>query len=603
LVNGTDANDLPLNAPQVILSPDAIGEVNLITNTINPEYGRNGGAILNATTKSGTNGFHGDAFDFYRDTGLNTRNFFSTNKTIFHQHQFGGTIGGPIKKDKAFFFFSYQGTRTRQPESTTDCGTCTPGSSTVFTPAERTGNFSADGPFTGTSAFPLVGENGTTFPAGTSYSAIFPTGHIPTVDLNTVAVNLTNKYVPLPNAGTNLYEFNPVRKQSLNQYVSRVDANVRSKDSIFGYWFIEPNARQVTTPFYGGDLPGFGQTSYARTQQYTLSWTHTFGPTTVNEARFGYQRLYYLAVRPANPILPSAVGFTGINPQNATQAGVPYISVTGLFALGFSQFGPQPRVDQTYQVTDNLSKVTGRHTLKFGFQMRRSQVYNPFFSDNNGNFTFGGAGTYTTGLPGADFLLGIPDSYVQSNGGVINARTQTYYTYAQDQLKLRPNLTLTYGVGWQVDTPITDLFNGGVAINALRPGVQSKVFPTAPTGLLYPGDPGINSAGYNTKWAHFSPRFGFAWSPGSSGKTSVRGGFGIYFNRTEEELTLQNLTDPPFSVTSTGIGDALGSPAFATPYTDINTGRSIPNKFPFSAPKPGTPIDFSSLFGPLTLNV
>jgi hypothetical protein len=148
LVNGTDANDLPLNSLQIIPNPDAIAEVNLITNTINPEYGRNGGAILNATTKSGTNQFHGDVFEFFRDTGLNTRNFFSSSTTVFHRNQFGGTIGGPFVKDKLFGFFSYQGTRARQPQPGAG------GTTTVFTPAERSGNFS-DGsgtsPFTGSS--------------------------------------------------------------------------------------------------------------------------------------------------------------------------------------------------------------------------------------------------------------------------------------------------------------------------------------------------------------------------------------------------------------------------------------------------------------------
>src|SRR5260370_40742358 len=173
LVNGTDANDLPLNSLPIVPNPDSIAEVNLITKTINPGYGRKGGAILNATTKSGPNQFHGDVFEVFRDNALNSRNFFSRSTTVFHRNQFGGTVGGPFFKPKLFGFFSYQGTRARQPQPGAGAGT-----TTVFTAAERSGNFSNGSwpsPFTRNSAVPLVGENVQTFPANSPYSRIFPT--------------------------------------------------------------------------------------------------------------------------------------------------------------------------------------------------------------------------------------------------------------------------------------------------------------------------------------------------------------------------------------------------------------------------------------------
>ncbi len=628
LVNGTDANDLAINTPLQTPSPDAIAEVSLITNTINPEYGRNGGAILNAETKSGTNQLHGDAFDFYRDTGLNTRNFFSKERTIFHQHQFGGVIGGPIKKDKAFFFFSYQGTRRREPEPASSCGGCDPGTYTVLTGAERTGDFSADtggafpspNPafgFLGASPLPLTGEDGNMHPAGTPYATLFPTGHIPAADLNTVAVGLTNTYVPLPTTSGNLFEFNPVEASTFNQYLGRIDFNRTAKDSIFGYWFIEPRRTTDDLPFFGADLPGFTEFSREHIYQYTLAWNRTISPTMVNEVRLGYNRFNFDASEPLKPIVPSSVGFTGINPQNPKVAGVPVISLSGggLFSLGSSAFGPQPRIDQTYHVTENLSKVVGNHTLKFGFQTRRSAVSNQFYARNGGVFNFNGAGTFSTGLAGADFLLGVPDLYIQGSGNFIDARTQTYYAYAQDQWKVTRNLTLTYGTGWEVDTPLKDLNNGGLSVNCFRPGQQSKVFPTAPAGLTFPGDPGCNSSnGVTTQFTHFAPRFGFAWSPSASKKWSIRGGYGIYYNRAEEELLLQSLIAPPFALNSTGIGDAGGSPSFATPFSgfqanfDVNgnfTGVSslaIANKFPFFPPKAGSAVDFT-FFEPFPLNV
>ena len=190
LVNGTDDNDFELNLVLYIPSPDSIGEVHIITNTMNPEYGRDSGAILNAVTKSGTNGFHGDGFEFYRDTSLNTHNFFQPSAAVFHQNMFGGTIGGPIWKNHTFFFFSYQGNRAVQP----DKGGNSLGSTTVFTPAERTGVFpniaaalDASGnpiPNPTPSPFPMVGEDGAVHPAGTPYGVLFPTGHIASADLD-----------------------------------------------------------------------------------------------------------------------------------------------------------------------------------------------------------------------------------------------------------------------------------------------------------------------------------------------------------------------------------------------------------------------------------
>jgi len=614
LVNGTDANDLPLNSPQVIPSPDAIGEVNLITNTINPEYGRNGGAVLNAITKSGTNQFHGDVFEFYRDTGLNTKNFFSKSTTIFHRNQFGATLGGPFIKDKLFGFFSYQGTRARQP-NTSQSGS---GTTTVFTAAERSGDFSADGPLAGTSPFPLTGENGALFPAGTDYATIFPTGHIPAADLNSIATNLTNTFVPLPTSGST-FEFNPVTTTTTDQYIGRVDANLTKKDLIWGYFFVQPTTSTDGLPFTGATLPGFAEQSLSHTKQFTLAWDHTFSGSTVNDFRVGYQRLNFVAVQPVKPVQPASAGFTGISSQNTAGAGIPLISLTGFFTLGFSNNGPQPRKDDTYQITDNFSKIIGRHSLKFGVDMRRSGVENPFFFNNNGAYTFSGSGTFSTGNPGADFLLGVPDSYAQSSGGFINARTYTYYSYAQDQFKLRSNLTITYGIGWQVDTPLHDNFNKGLSLNCFVPGEQSKIFPTAPAGLVFPGDPGCNNAGgVKTKYKDFGPRLGFAWSPnnkfaGGQGKTSIRGGFGIYFNRTEEELALQNLLAPPFSLSTSGIGNVGGSPAFANPFTTVNpttvvvggtpfAPATIPSPFPFAPPTAGSTVDFAP-FEPLSLNV
>lgn len=592
MVNGTDANDFPLNTVVYVPSPDSIGEVHIVTNSMNPEYGRNSGAVLNAVTKSGTNQIHGDGFEFYRDTSLNTRNFFQPNSLIFHQNLFGATVGGPIKKDKAFFFFSYQGNRNVSPNGAAN----STGDTTVFTQAQRNGVFPNIATSSAASPFPLVGENGTNYPAGTPYSTIFPTGHIPTADLNPLAVKLMNTYVPLPNCGSNCsdYFFDPTATQVQDQEISRIDYNISDKDQVWGYFMVQRFPTSNVLPFSGATVPGFGNVNQEHFFDGTVAWNHSFGGTALNEVRLGYNRFNFISNFPQKVVQPSSAGFN-IIPQHPEDASLPIINLTGYFELGFTNNGPQPRIDQTYQFTDNFSKIHGRHAFKMGFEMRRMQVYNPFLSSLSGDYTFGGAGLYSTGDAGADFLLGIPDSYAQNTGDIIDARAQEYSAYFQDQFKVRPNFTLTYGVNWDDDTPIVDTYHNSEAINCWIPGQQSKIFPTAPVGLDYPGDPGCTASGYHNHPAHFGPKLGFAWSPGNAGKTSIRGGYGIYFNRTEEEVTLQNLGNLPWGLSSTGIGDVGGNPSFANPWMDIATGQSIPNKFPYANPAPGANINFAAL--------
>jgi hypothetical protein len=641
LINGMDSSDIALNTPNILPSPDALSEFRVVTSTINPEYGRNSGAILSAAIKSGTDSFHGDAFWFYRDTSLNGRSFFQATPSIYHQNLFGGTIGGPVWKKHTFFFFSYQGSRFTQPQ--------TFALPTVPPAAETGGDFSASpcavagtcafiAKSTKSSAIPLFGDSaspcpvsaGTPCVAGTPYAKLFSTNVIPTQDFNTVAAGLATKFVPAPNFGTNKFTFNPTEAGKTDQYLFRIDQTFNSRDSIWFYGLFESDPRTDTLPFVGGTLPGFGETQKVHDKEFVGAWQHLLGSDILNEFRMGYQRLNFDAVVPETVTPPSSVGFSGINPQNLAAAGIPLVTVTGQdsnFALGFSQFGPQPRVDEIYQAGDSLSLVHGKHTIKFGFEGRRFEVHNPFFSQNNGSFTFGSTGPFSTGNSYADFLLGVPDNYVQSSGNIIDARAYELYSYVQDQLKLKPNLTLTYGIGWDINTPLSNLTNHGLAINCFTPFQQSTVFPTAPQGLLFPGDQGCNSSGYTTHYNDFGPRVGLAWSPdwgwisGGPGKLSIRAGFGLYYNRGEEELTLQFLTDPPFGLGSGGIGGVGGSPSFAAPFTDARcisqsgnpiagglcaglANPSIPNPFPFTAPKPGAAVNWASYepFGLATID-
>ena len=649
LVNGTDSNDIALNTPGILPSPDAIQEFNLISSTINPEYGRNSGGIVNALIKSGTNAFHGNAFEFYRDTFLNTRNFFTIGpqQPIFHQNLFGGTFGGPLHKDKTFFFLSYQGIRN---------ATGTPTNNTVFSGAQRGGNFGADlssianGPGN-TTPFPVQGDDGVVHPAGTNWfglgtsGSVFncgtPTmsgtkivacsnpafGNIGTGFFNSIATNLTNTFVPLPNGPANQFAFSAFNTNKSHQGIARVDHNLTGSDLLWGVAIFNQSNSTQGLPFTGATLPGFESFSTAGTKEFTISESHTFNSTTLNEIRLGYWRLNLDTVEPQKPVLPSSAGFTGITPQFPAGAGLPVINIPGFFILGFSDNGPQPRKDQNYQLTDNFSKIIGKHSLKFGFDVRRFQVDNPFFFLNSGHFDFAGGGSFSSGDPVADFLLGIPDDFAQNSGGVINARAYEYYGYGQDQWKIKNNLTLTFGAGYQVDTPYQNKQFGGLAYNCIIPGQQSTVFPAsvgpvgqplgAPVGLNFPGDKGCSNSGVETKYGHIGPRFGFAWEPhlgrisGGPGKFSLRGGFGLYFNRFEEETALQNLGAPPFGVQSAGATDAplfsnpnppaTGSPGFANPFADVTGVGANANKFPFTPPAVGSAVDFT-FFEPMSIN-
>ena len=444
-------------------------------------------------------------------------------------------------------------------------------------------------------------------------NGLFSTGMIPTQDFNATSLALVKAFVPLPNFGTNQYAFQPISAGASNQYLGRFDQNFGQKDTLSFYAFAQNQTTVNTLPFTGSTLPGMGDQSLTYTKQFVASWNHTFNPNILNELRLGYTRLNFATVVPQKVVQPSAVGFSNIFPQYPGGAGYPFIGITGYFNLGFSTNGPQPRKDQTYQITDNFSWLKGKHTFKFGYEGRKFQVWNPFWARNNGSFSFSTAGKYSSGIGGAsgiNFLLGLPASYSQGSGGLIIADAYEHYLYAQDQYRVRDNLTLTYGLGYQIDTPLAEHQFNGISRVCFSPLQQSTVYPTAPAGLLYPGDAGCNAAGgATTKYTHVGPRIGFAYTPrgfsrftGGAGKTSVRGGFGIYYNRSEEELSLQDLQVPPLGLNSAGISDIKGRvPSFPDPWVDIAGNGPITNKFPFAPPAPGAPFDFTKV-EPMSIN-
>jgi hypothetical protein len=613
LIDGTDTNDLVLNTTTFTPSEDAVSEFQMVTSTLNPEYARTSGAVMNAVIKSGTNSFHGDAFEFYRSTGFDAANYFAVPKlpNPYHENEYGGTLGGPILKNHLFAFFSYQGIRENVPETGNGVNNGTEVTN-VLLAGQATSMTAFPGLSTSStlSPFPLVGDNGTTYPAGTPYATIFGQGTIPTADINPVVQKLL-PLVPSPNIcvspcpnGLNAFSFNANVAEKDSQYLYRIDEVINARDSLWGTWFNESLPTVSSVPFFGATLPGFSEADGDTSKFLSLSWSHVFNDHMLNTVHGGYNRFNFVAVVPASPTLPSTDGFS-ITPQIPSEAGLPVISVPGLFTLGFSQYGPQPRIDQTYEGGDNFSLVEGRHTLKFGFDMRRWETFNPFGDENSGYYQFQPYGTYSTGIAGADFLLGIPSTYIQASGSLYDGRARQYYSYAQDQFKLRSNLSLTYGLGWTIDTPATNLAFDGHGQVSFSPNQQSIVFPGAPLGVVYAGDPGVHAAGEFKPFKDFGPRLGIVYSPngpawltGGPGKMSIRAGFGIYYDRSETEQADQVVGMPPFAITSQiGVesagGGVLGvNPSFANPFKDIATGATVANPFPFAGPSPT--VNFST---------
>ncbi|MGD0731674.1 MAG: carboxypeptidase regulatory-like domain-containing protein [Terracidiphilus sp.] len=631
LLNGVDINDPALENEGIQINPDALQEENIVTSTMNPEFARNSGAVVNQVLKSGTNSLHGSGFEFYRDTFLNNGDYFAQTRPVFHQNLYGGTLGGPVFKNKLFFFLAYQGQRNRTASSdvqstmdadqlagmfSNNANYANPAGGNDNTPTTwRDGDSYSDG----LTENPLPFAIGSCA-AGELWAQCFDNGGtgnatvtIPTGVWDPVATKLINKFIaPLtPNFGAadanglqNQVEFNPLDTLAADQGIIRIDYTPSSKDSLWASSVFMSNPASSTLTFGGGSFPGFGSVEASHFKLFSASWTHTFSANKLNELRASYYRNPFAAVGVAKVDPPSNYGFD-INPQDP-EAGVPYIGVGSYFSLGFSFEGPQPRLDTNLTYADNFTWVKGNHTLKFGGQFEQFRVHNPFDVYNNGYFSFNGAGAYSSGDPLLDFALGVPDQYYQTNNGFINAVAEELYGYAQDNWKVSPDFTFNFGLAWDVEKPNQNHQDGGLGIVCwANSSTESTVFPGASPGLSFPGDPGCNNAGSPTpKYDHFAPKIGFAWSPSTgpekligapgSHNFSIRAAVGLYYNRDQEEQSLQNLEDPPFLKVDFGAGDFGGSPSFDNPFVDVAGNGSEPNPFPIAPITPTTPINWTN---------
>ncbi|MBV8820263.1 MAG: TonB-dependent receptor, partial [Acidobacteriaceae bacterium] len=517
LVNGGDVSEGRNFGAAIVPNLDSVAEFRLITNSFDAEYGRFSGGVMNAITKSGNNRFHGTLFEFLRNNDLDSRGFFDPVRATLKRNQFGYAIGGPAIKNRLFWFTDYQGTRQIQGAST--------GLVQVPTVAQRNGQFSP-GDLNGTVGGPywaqvLSQRLGYTITDGEPYSTpscttntqcVFPNGVIPTRAFSAAAAG-TLKYIPLPNQGASGYATSSANTNIQDDKIGqRVDWITRSTGNWYAYYHYD-NAT-LTNPL-GASPFGFPTTTPSRAQQAVLSNVKTFGPSAVNEFRLSFVRDAITRNMPTDAnVSLSSLGFVtgantlGIVPSLGANQGVPVIS-TNEFTFGRS-ISSAGQYNNTYAVAESYSKVVGTHSLKFGGEYRYLQINERQPYAPNGDFSFDGS---ETGSDYADYLLGAPAQYIQASLQVLDSRTRYGALFAQDSWRARPNLTLNFGLRWEVSMPWYDTQN---KIQTLVPGQQSTVFPTAPTGLVFPGDKGIPSTLAPTRWNNFGPRLGLAYSPSSS---------------------------------------------------------------------------------------
>ena len=587
MVNGGDVSNVGNFQAGIQPNLDSIQEFRLITNSFDAEYGRFSGALTNAITKSGTNHIHGSAFEFVRNNDMDSRGFFDSTIGTLQRNQFGYAVGGPAVRDKLFWFTDYQGTR--------EINGGTASQVQVLSQDQRDGNIGVDnltGNVGGAAWAQVLSQRlGYTVTDGEPYGQVFPSGVIPQAAFSP-AYQGTVGFIPTPNAGADTYASAayPARTTD-DMFGQRVDFLNKKTGNWSVYYYIDRN--DVTNPLAGASWPGFAGVTRIRNQQATLSNTFTVGPTMVNEFRLGFTRLPVETEPTGTAPTLSSMGFvTGPGTDGINQSGpTGYLGVpgVGLNEFGFGTVSPSIQNQNTFQIQDTLSKISGRHTFKFGVDFRYYQMNQRNAGAPVGAFTFDGS---ETGSDVADYMLGAPAGYTQSSLQLLDSRSKYGAAFAQDSVHVKSNLTVNLGLRWEFSQPWYDSQN---KIVALVPGEQSVEYPTAPKGLVYPGDPGVARTLAPTRYDNFAPRLGLAYSPNNSdgfwgklfggpGKTSIRLAGGMFYTAIQDQTLYWILGTVPF-------GEYWGSaapPLFESPFTTRSTGQSQGHPFPFVIPAPGS---------------
>lgn len=513
-----------LNTVQNLPSPDSIQEFKVLTNGYSAEYGRASGATLLAITKSGSNTVRGGLWEYFRNDALNATNFFAPSKPVLRQNQFGGNLGGPLLHDRTFYFASYEGLRIRQQAIVR------------FSPptaAQRAGDFSAS------SAAIVDPETGQPFPGK----------QIPRERLDPMALNYLDAYVPLPNDGAQVNTL-AARPTDGDQFTVKVDHQLSMANTATVRWH-----RSNTEGVRAAGLEALNSNQQNLVDSWTVSDTHIFGASVVGEGRVSFTMIETSSPSAAGSRSPRDLGAVFDQDDPAPQA--PNVDVSG----AFSSFTILPWLERSRMAGFDykLSWVTGSHAVKFGVQhLRQSQhEAGPYHSSGSFGFT----GTFT-GSPVADFMLGRPGSFVQAGRTDRLAETRPWAAFAQDDIRLG---RLTVNVGVRLDRFAPWQQSDGQAA-VFRPGQQSTRFPTAPPGLVTPGDAGIADGIVSPKNS-FSPRVGFAWDVAGDGRTAVRAAYGRFTTADPSINATQVNGNAPFTPTV-----SLVPQSFRDPY---GNGRSL----------------------------
>ena len=611
MVNGSDVKELMNGGTLVVPNLDSIAEFRILTNNFDAEYGNYSGGVVNVVTKSGGNQIHGSGFEFLRNTALDSRNFFSPERSFYRQNQFGGTVGGPIRQNKLFYFGDYQGTRTSQGIDT--------GLIPVPSLANRSGNlidqteslkaiFDAkgncqqgcvSGPYL---ANLLTGRLGYGVSAGepyytpgctTSSRCVFPNAFIPIQAWSAPSKNLL-QYIPAPNLGDNSFTNASNGKILRDDKASfRIDGNSQRWGLISGYYYLDDY--RLDNPYPrdqgGASVPGFNALNLGRGQLFTLAQTKTFGASMVNELRLSVMRNSNNVGQPTGGVGPSLASQGFVTDPKIPGYMVPLApAIEGVENVVFNSFTmgtPITNLKQannTFGASDNFSKVIGLHSLKTGVQLSFEQV------NVNPNATFNGSFLFTgseTGLDFADYLIGVASNYNQADSQAYYGRHKYASAFLQDSWRVKPSLTLNYGVRWELMQYWSEKYN---QIPTFILGQQSKVYPTAPVSLVYPTDPGVPNTLVPQK-NKFAPRVGLAYSPGKStgllgkiiggpGKTSIRAGFGMFYSVIEGNTIGIDEPQPPYGLSYT----SSGRPLFDRPFISAADGEVHVQPFPLKFP-------------------
>ena len=568
MIDGAD-NVSSVDGGFVVKPPiDAIAEFKILSHNANAEFGRNTGSTTNIVTRSGSNSFHGAAWEFLRNDAMDSSDYFTQNVQPLKQNQFGATFGGPIVKDKTFFFGYYEGFRNRQGETVP---------ATVPSSAERGGNFGEQ----------CTDLSGATFDSSTGLCSN-PNGQL-TFFGTPVPFNQMTLFTPidptatsvlplfpLPNVGENGFIATQTLIENTDQFGLRLDHYLSRADTLnFRYMFSTGPTTDPLSPV-GANVPGFPVGEYNRAQNFVAQETHIFSPSIIGVARFSYLRNTFLLDEHLNHESPSDLGFQ-YAPTLPSAAGPPFIQVGGYASVGDPITGPRNTYQNTFDLSGSLSWIHGRHELKLGGGYRRDQINALQGIASNGFFVFAGIPSqagflYNDGF--ANYLSGNPVVFLQGGGNFAREiRDRALDAYGQDTYKANSRLTFNLGLRYELPFPSTENHN---EVNLFVPGAQSQVLPNAPAGLLYPGDPGVPRGLISTQKTAFAPRFGVAWDPRGNSKTVISAAYGIFYE--------------PFY---TGEGGPLQDPVSSPPYLKTLQLSFPINSFadPFYAPDPfGVPF-------------